>query len=152
MTLTPVISCEICKIFKSTLFYRTSPVSTSEGFRFSACNFIKKETPEKMFFYEFAKFLRTSFLLNFHSPFQAFYTRTRRSHLKAFIYFKSLNIVCEVVNLLWRCQPVTLRKKTLLHISSCFLPSFSQNTSRLLVPKRLWKFKTQFLSGNVSGK
>ena len=104
MTPTPVISCEICKIFKSTLFYRTSPVSTSEGFRFSACNFIKKETPEKMFFYEFAKFLRTSFLLTFHSPFQAFYTRTRRSHLKAFIYFKSLNIVCEVVNLLWSCE------------------------------------------------
>ena len=37
-----VFSCEICEIFKSTLFYRTSPVAASEGFRFPACNFIKK--------------------------------------------------------------------------------------------------------------
>ena len=31
--------------------------------------------------------------------FQAFYTRTRSSHLKAFIYLKSLKIICEEVNL-----------------------------------------------------
>ena len=41
-TPTQVFSCEICEIFKSTLFYRTSPVAASEGFRFPACNFIKK--------------------------------------------------------------------------------------------------------------
>ena len=54
-TPTQVFSCEICEILKSTLFYRTSPVAASEGFRFPACNFIKKGTPEKMFFFEFWK-------------------------------------------------------------------------------------------------
>ena len=43
---TQVISREIYEIFKSTLFYRASPVAASEGFRFPACNFIKKENPE----------------------------------------------------------------------------------------------------------
>ena len=52
----------ICEIFRSTLFYRTSPVATSESFRFHACNFIKKETPAKCFSVNFA----TSFLLTEH--------------------------------------------------------------------------------------
>ena len=35
----------------------------------------------------------------FKSAFQAFYTRTRSNHSKAFIYLKSLKIICEEVNL-----------------------------------------------------
>ena len=35
----------------------------------------------------------------FHRSFQVFYTRTRSSHSKAFIYLKSLKTVCEEVNL-----------------------------------------------------
>ena len=42
-------------MFKRKLFYKTSPVAASEGFRFLACDFIKKETPEKMFSSEFWK-------------------------------------------------------------------------------------------------
>ena len=53
-------SSKICKIFKNTLFYK-SPAAASAGLRFPACNFVKKETPAKMFFCEFYKTLRTSF-------------------------------------------------------------------------------------------
>ena len=44
-----------------TFFYWTFPVAASDSFRFPACNFIKKEILAKMFFCEFAKFLRTYF-------------------------------------------------------------------------------------------
>ena len=39
-----VISCEICEIFKSTFFNRTSPVAASEGFQ--PATLLKKETSD----------------------------------------------------------------------------------------------------------
>ena len=48
-----VFSCEIRDIFKKTFFYRAPLVAASDGFRFPACNFIKKETPARMLFCEF---------------------------------------------------------------------------------------------------
>ena len=57
-------SCEICEIFKNTLFYWTSPVAVSDSFRFPACNFIKKEIPAKMFFCEFCKIFKNIFWQN----------------------------------------------------------------------------------------
>ena len=42
-------------MFKRKLFYRTSPVAASEVFKVPACNFIKKEAPEKTFSCEFWK-------------------------------------------------------------------------------------------------
>ena len=59
-------SCKICEIFKNALFNRTSPVVASDSFAFPVCNLIKKETPQKMFFCEFCKILRISFLLIEH--------------------------------------------------------------------------------------
>ena len=41
--------------FKTTFFYRTSQTADSGSFRFPTYNFIKKETPAKMFFCEFCK-------------------------------------------------------------------------------------------------
>ena len=38
-----------------------------------------------------------------------------------------------------RCQPASLRKDSFKHSSSFILSSFSQNVSRLLLTKRLWK-------------
>ena len=150
-------SCKICKLFKSALFNRTSPVAASDSFGFPVCNFIKKETPQNMFFCKVCEILRTFFLLTEHlrmttscvylwifhnfleffkvfqnnsfkeqlwevayfmyknyripttrysnsqvyltGAFQAFYTRARSNHWKAFIYLKSLKTVCEEVNL-----------------------------------------------------
>ena len=137
------------RLFKNTFFNRTFPVAASDSFRFPACNFIKKETPAKMFICEFCKIFKNifrqkhlrmtascvylwilrsfsdhlfytapleSYLFNpqvarfqppdtvkkyFTSAFQAFYTKTRNSYSKAFIYLKSLKIICEEVNLYW---------------------------------------------------
>ena len=78
----------------------------------------------------------------FKGAFQAFYTRSRSNHSKPFIYLKSLKIVCEEVNLWWRFEIPTCnftKKNSFTHLSSFILPSFSQNTSRSLLPKRLWK-------------
>ena len=54
----------------------------------------------------------------FISAFKAFYTRTSSSYSKAFIYLKSMKIICEEVNLSWSCEMPTweLTKKTLSHI------------------------------------
>ena len=78
---------------------------------------------------------------------QAFYARLRYSHSKAFIYLKSQKTVCDRVNLLWSCEMSTcklMKKKnnSFTHRPSCILPSFSQNTSQLLLQKRLWKFES----------
>ena len=69
-----VFSCEICKNFRSTSFYRTPPVAAfglwkdgkhleDEGTnQAEACNLIKKQTLAQVFFsVNFAKFLRTPF-------------------------------------------------------------------------------------------
>ena len=52
---------KFAKFFKSTLFYRTSAVDASEGFRFPACNFINKGTSGKMFCCEFSKIFKKIF-------------------------------------------------------------------------------------------
>ena len=64
-TPTQVISCEI---FRSILFYGTSPVAASKGFRFPACNFIKRKTPDKMLFCEFSKISKTIFFFDRPPP------------------------------------------------------------------------------------
>ena len=56
----------------------------------------------------------------FTSAFQAFYTRMRSRKSKAFIYLKSLKIICEEViicNEVARCQPASLQEK-IFHTSS----------------------------------
>ena len=49
------------RLFKNTFFNRTFPVAASDSFRFPACNFIKKETPAKMFICEFCKIFKNIF-------------------------------------------------------------------------------------------
>ena len=55
----------------------------------------------------------------FTGDFQAFYARTGSSYSKAFIYIKSLKIICEklIYNEVARCQPASLRNK-FFHTSS----------------------------------
>ena len=57
---------EIFESFKNTLFYRKSLVAASDSFIFSACNFVKKETPVKMFFCEFCEIFKNIFLMTEH--------------------------------------------------------------------------------------
>ena len=49
--------------FENTLFYR-SPVAASAYLRFPGCNFVKKETPAKMFFCQFYKIFKNIFWQN----------------------------------------------------------------------------------------
>ena len=50
--------------FSEYLFFGTSPVAASDSFKFSACNFIKKETPAKIFFCQFGKIFKNIFWQN----------------------------------------------------------------------------------------
>ena len=51
--------------------------------------------------------------------FQGFYTRTRSSRSKVFIYLKSLKIICEEVNSKWSCEiPTWIFPKKLFHTFS----------------------------------
>ena len=56
-----VFSSEICEVFKNTLFCWPSPVAASDSFKFPACNFVKNESPAKMFFYKFCKISKNTF-------------------------------------------------------------------------------------------
>ena len=138
---------KIAKNFKNILFYRTSPVASSDSFRFPACISIKKETPAKLLFCEFCKHFKNIFffwqntsgwlLLVFICEFWEVFQNTffikvplgnclfhvevaefqpldtmknisqvlfkhfksGKSHSKAFMYLKSLEIICEEVHL-----------------------------------------------------
>ena len=61
-------SCEICGIFKNTLFHRTSLVAASDSFRFPACNFNRKQTPPKMIFRDFWKIFANTSSFNRTAP------------------------------------------------------------------------------------
>ena len=86
----------------------------------------------------------------FTDAFQAFYTRTGSSHSKAFIYLKSLKIICEEVNQYWSCKMPTCKftKNFFTHPTSSISPS--QNASRLLLSKDFESVQSQLLSGNIS--
>ena len=75
----------------------------------------------------------------FTSAFQAFYIRMRSGHSKVFIYLKSLKIICQEdkCNEGARNQSAVYEENTFTDPLSCILPSFSQNSSRLLLPKGL---------------
>ena len=89
-------SCEICKIFKNILFSWASPVVAPDSFRFPAWNFVEKEIPAKMFFYEFCKIFKNAFwqntsrwlLLNFICEFwEVFQSTSFIEHLWEAAYF-----------------------------------------------------------------
>ena len=88
----------------------------------------------------------------FHKWFQAFHTRTRSNHLKVFIYLKSLKLSVKklICNEVTSCQPASLRKK-LFHTSSYIYFAFIfSDASRLLLPKRLWKYVSTISSEESS--
>ena len=69
--------------------------------------------------------------------------RTRSSHSKMFIYFKSLKIFCEEVNLYWSCE-MPFWKFTKKALSGIFFHVFClhflrRHQSQLLSLKKLWE-------------
>ena len=87
-TPTEVFTCEICKSFKSTLSYRISPVAASGSFRSHPAALLKKKLRKIWFSVNFAKFLRTSFLLTEHHRMTAscVYLLILRSFLERFFH------------------------------------------------------------------
>ena len=81
----------------------------------------------------------------FTSAFQAFHIRATSSHSKTFKILKDtwnsrkLSVKKLICNEFAICQPASLWKNSFTDPHSCILLSFSQNVSRLLLPKRFWK-------------
>ena len=119
--------CEFYKRFKNIFYFdRTPPddcfLCLSVNFEKFLEHFFYKAPLGNCFFpvqvdAEFQPLLDT--VKNyFTDAFQAFYTRTRISHLKAFIYLKSLKTICEEINLQWSCEMPTCKftEKRFSHI------------------------------------
>ena len=96
---------EFDKIFKNIFWQNTSewllPVLSVNFLRsFWEYLFYRLPMGNCLFHVQVAEFQPPDTIKNyFTSAFQPFYTRTRSSHSKAFIYLKSLKIICEEVNL-----------------------------------------------------
>ena len=133
-----MLFCEVFKIFKNMFtFDRTPPVDCSlclsVNFQkfFRTC-FLQSTSGKLLFHVQVAEFQLPGAVKNyFTGAFQSFYTRTRSSYSKAFIYrLRHANMKVFEKN----SDYVSLTSP------SCILPSFSQNASRLLFPKRLQKY------------
>ena len=91
----------------------------------------------------------------FTGAFQAFSTRTRSSHPKAFIYLKFLKIICEEVNSWWSCEMLTCKftkKNSFTYLPSWILLLFSKIAWPLFFPKRLWKCTSKISFGKYKQK
>ena len=87
LTRKPPDDCFLCLSVNSEKFFKTLLLQSTSG--------------KRLFYVQFAEFQPPGTVKNyFTGTFQAFYTRSRGSHSKAFIYLKSLKTVCEEVNLL----------------------------------------------------
>ena len=83
-------------------------------------NFFYRAPPRNCYFMYKLQIWTTKYSKKlFHRWFSIFYTRSRSSHSKAFIYLKSLKTVCEEVNPQWSCEMPTCNfRKKLFHPST----------------------------------
>ena len=72
------------------MFYRTSPVAAPESFSFPACNFIIKETTEKMLFCEFCNIFKGIFSFD-RTPQDGYYTHVKRTQISHMFRVRSFN-------------------------------------------------------------
>ena len=142
-----MLFCEFLKICKRIFSFDRAPpddcllrlsVNVEALFR----TLLLQSTSRKLLFcVQVAEFQPPDTVKNYFTcAFQAFYTRSRSGHSKAFIYLKSLKTVCEEVNLFRSCKMTTcnfMKKGSFRHPPSRILSLCSQNTSRLLLLKRL---------------
>ena len=103
-----VFFCEFCKIFKNIFSFDGTPpndcfLSLSVSFeKFSRTLLLQSSFPQGncLFHVHVAEFQPPDTVKNyFTGSFQAFSSRTKSSHSKAFINLKSLKTICEEVNL-----------------------------------------------------
>ena len=113
--------CEFYKIFKSIFSFDRTPPDDCLLYllwilkSFSERFFYKAPPGYCLFHVQVAEFQPLDAVKNyFIGAFQAFYTRTRSSHSKAFIYLKSLKTICEEVNPNITTIPVLSRQSRFL--------------------------------------
>ena len=89
----------------------------------------------------------------FISVFQALNTKTRRSYSEAFIYLKSLKIICEQVNLneVPRYQPASWQKSFLHILLHVFCVHCLRIHQDYFFQRVFENVGVEFLSGNISG-
>ena len=105
--------------FLRTLFLQNTSGGSFWGF--SEHLFYRAPLRNYLFHVQVAEFQPADTVINYFSgAFQAFYTRTRRNHSKAFIYLESLRIISEGAEV--GLSPATLLKRSLWH--SCFPVNF----------------------------
>ena len=152
-----------CFSVNFTKFLRTSFDRTSRDncflslfLNFSEHLFYKAPLRNCLFHVQVAVFQAADAVKNsFTGAIQAFYTRTRSSHSKAFINLKSLKIICEEVNSWWSCEMPTckLTKKTLLHILlHIFCLHFLRMDHDYFFRRGFKSVREKFLSENISNK
>ena len=93
----------------------------------------------------------------FTGAIEAFYTRTRSSHLKAYIYLKYLKIICEEVNSLWSCEMTNCKytkKNSVTYPPSCntFCLHFLRTNHDYFFQRGFESVRAKFLSGNINKK
>ena len=144
--------CEFCRIFKNIFSFDRAPrddcfLCLSVNYE----NFFRAPLGNCFIHVKVAEFQLPDTIKNyFTGAFQAFYTRTRSSHSKAFIYLKSLKTICEEVNLRWSCKMLTIKftKKSrhafCLHFLSMHHDYFFQ--------RGFESVRARFLSGNNKRK
>ena len=155
--------CEFCKIFKNIFSFDRAP--PADCFLCLSVNFetFFRDTSFIEYLWETAilcircriSTTRYSKKNYFTGAFQAFHTRSRKSHSKVFTYLKSLKTVCKEVNLLWSCETATrsFMKKSLSHIlRHVFCLRFLRMHLDYFFWRGLGSVRAQFLPRNVDGK
>ena len=93
----------------------------------------------------------------FTDAIEAFYTRTRSSHLKAYIYLKYLKIICEEIYSLWSCEMTNCKytkKNPVTYPPSCntFCLHFLRTHHDYFFQRGFESVLAKFLSGNINKK
>ena len=93
----------------------------------------------------------------FTDAIEAFYTRTRSSHLKAYIYLKYLKIICEEIYSLWSCKMTNCKytkKNPVTYPPSCntFCLHFLRTHHDYFFQRGFESVLAKFLSGNINKK
>ena len=153
--------CKFCKIFKNISWQNTSVMTASCDYLwilrcFSIHQFYGTTLRNSSFHAQVVEFQPADSVKNyFTGVFQAFFSRTRGSQSKAFIFLKSLKIVCEEVHSQCSCEMPTCKftKKTLSHILlRVFCPHFLRTHHDYFFWRDFGSVWAQFLSGNLSEK
>ena len=152
---TKMLFFKFCRMFKNIVWQNTSGLLPVLTCKFSEHVFYIAPLANCLFHVRVAVFQPPDVVkIYFTGRFEAFYTRMRSSHWKAFIYLKSLQIICEEANsYVMKLRDAKCKEKnSFIHRPLCILPSFSQNTSDWFFWRVFESVRAKFISRNISEK